>query len=219
MPREAVEPAEVHEHVEHSIPAANELRPGMVIGEPLGVKAKMREMGRSAGLAEAGLHRGRGEEHVSKPFTQRCPAAAERVDAFPEALRRHVLRTRLLPCARTQPRITEGSLDTRFQSRKVLVFSYRRFRRVDGNVPIEQPCIGGEHRDGPDADTGAVRRSHAIELQPLHFPQMRELVLAAAGRPRIPVRLNGEPGHEQSRHESRDRARLPPRHRAGIGEP
>jgi hypothetical protein len=48
---------------------------------------------------------------------------------------------------------------------------------------------------------------------------MRELVIAAAGRPRIAVRLHGEPCHDQPTHQAIERGTVTTPHSGRIAEP
>ena len=79
----------------------------------------------------------------------------------------------------------------------------RDARRSD--VLREKPLVQREHRHRRDTDARAVRGGLAGNGQPLHFPDVRYLVLAAARRTRTAVRLHREARNQQTVGQSAQR--------------
>ncbi len=69
-----------------------------------------------------------------------------------------------------------------------------------GAAAIRRPPASTEQ---PMPTQAPVRHRHAADRDLFHLPQMRELVVAAAGRSRVAVRLHGEPRHDQARASGR----------------
>ena len=87
-------------------------------------------------------------------------------------------------------------------------------------VLAQQPFVGRQHRQAADADAGAMRHRHAGDGDVFHLPEMGELVVAAAGRPRIAVRLHGKARHHQAAHQPVERRALAAvAHTGRIAEP
>ena len=93
------------------------------------------------------------------------------------------------------------------------------FRGTARHVLCDEPFIQREHRDRADTDARAVRDRLAVDTKTLHLPDMGNLMIAAAGGPRIAVGLHCEAGDQQAVDEAAQRLGAPRADALVPGEP
>ena len=190
----AVEPAEVFDQVEHRVAAADQAGAPVVGGEAGERDAEVGRMGGGAGGAQArAACRRRSASCAASCARKRGPAPAKRVErgalgAAPRrALGAHFDAARCGAIAAIAKRRGDFALERR----RVIGVAARAAPTSAASLR-QQPFVEREHRDAADADAGAVRGRLAVDREAFHFPQMRELVVAAAGRARVAVGLHRE---------------------------